>query len=715
MSVQLSATIASLVAPQLVASPSIVVNTTQGAPKTPRIISLTNLGSGSIRVTASSETSSGGNWLTITSQPDTVTNGAGSGITMAVDSSTLGPGVYTGTVIATGVSALLSTPASVIIPVTVTVSSNNHVIQVSQTGLTFTAIAGGGKPLPQSISISNIGAGSMNWSAQLSAPAAVPVNWLSLTPPSGTTVAGADASSVFLTVDPAGLLQGSYFAQIKIVSDADNSPQILTVSLVVKPAGSPSVSEVRPTALIFNGTAGSSPGSQFIKVSTLGSQSVSYSSTRQTQDGQNWLNHVPAANTIVPGQAETIVVQPDFSALSAGIYYGSIPIVFSDGTTASINVVSIVSTGPKTSGIVHASLRPLASPTTKTCKGNDFVLTLLPDNSSGPLSFVATPGGKLSASLDTCDHSTVAFSNCSSLKLGTVTVNAIIGGKPYCMNHEQGNMLSVGWPPLTTKDPTIKVSAAALELTGNRSTSTEPYTARLQSGVVAPQVAEGGIVNSAFYQKVSSVGLGGLVTIFGSSLADAGGVSGGFPAPFTLAGTKVTLQNTQLPILYASDGQLNVQIPYDVNPNVSQSLTVVYGNAQSSSFQLPVATAQPAIFGVDSTSQGKILNAAGDVVDSAHAARQGDTVTIFCSGLGPVTPPVPVGVGAPGPTNLVNPAKVFIGNMSADITYSGLVAGSSGLYQIITSIPAGVASGDTVPVTVQVSTYTSPIVTISVR
>jgi uncharacterized protein (TIGR03437 family) len=220
-------------------------------------------------------------------------------------------------------------------------------------------------------------------------------------------------------------------------------------------------------------------------------------------------------------------------------------------------------------------------------------------------------------------------------------------------------------------------------------------------------------VSAASPNTSQAVGLGGLVTIYGSQLATGSCAAAVVPLPQSLSGTTVMLQGKQLPMLYASNGQINVQIPYEVTPNVTQSLVVNRGGALSSAVPLAVASIQPSIFLAGPT-QGVIVDSNGTLKDANSPAAAGSVVIIYCTGLGPVTPSVASGVGAPGPTTLVNAASVTIGGQNAAIQYAGLTPGSPGLYQINAVVPSG-TSGDAVAVVLTVGTQSSPAATMAVR
>ena len=99
----------------------------------------------------------------------------------------------------------------------------------------------------------------MAWTAAASAIAPGPV-WLSVSPASGSSVAGSPPPSVELRVNTAGLPAGEYYGQVVVTApDADDSPQIVSVVLAVLPAGTNLPPVVQPTGLVFTGVAGQSP------------------------------------------------------------------------------------------------------------------------------------------------------------------------------------------------------------------------------------------------------------------------------------------------------------------------------------------------------------------------------------------------------------------------------------------------------------------------
>jgi hypothetical protein len=117
-------------------------------------------------------------------------------------------------------------------------------ISVSPASLSFTATAGGANPANQSLSITNSGGGTLNWTASSNQ------TWLSVSPTSGTA-----PSTATVSVNITGLAAGTYNGAITIsATGATNTPVTVPVTLTVNPV-------VSCTQLITNGgfESGTSP------------------------------------------------------------------------------------------------------------------------------------------------------------------------------------------------------------------------------------------------------------------------------------------------------------------------------------------------------------------------------------------------------------------------------------------------------------------------
>lgn len=106
--------------------------------------------------------------------------------------------------------------------------STQAAISVSPNSLTFTAIAGGSSPVPQTITVTNSGTAGSTLefvaSASLSSPFPVQID-----PSSGNVVAGA-STTLSVSVDPSALAPGTYTSSI-LISDPQSSNQYVTVPI----------------------------------------------------------------------------------------------------------------------------------------------------------------------------------------------------------------------------------------------------------------------------------------------------------------------------------------------------------------------------------------------------------------------------------------------------------------------------------------------------
>lgn len=180
---------------------------------------------------------------------------------------------------------------------------------------------------------------------------------------------------------------------------------------------------------------------------------------------------------------------------------------------------------------------------------------------------------------------------------------------------------------------------------------------------------------------------------------------GGSPLLTSLGGLSLQFGDSALaPLFFASTGQVNFQVPWELAGQTQTTIAATL-NSQSSALQtLNLAPLAPGIFSMNSqgSGQGAILDASYHLVDSSNPAAAGDTIEIFCTGLGPVTNQPATGSPASGTSvswTSVTPT-VTIGGAPALVTFSGLAPGYVGLYQVNAQVPAGLAINNEVPVAI---------------
>lgn len=186
--------------PTIGASPTSLsfIATQGGANPATQTLSISNTGDGTLSWTASDNAP----WLTLSPASG---NGDGA-VTLTVTTGALTAGSHSATVTLNATGA-----DSVTVPVTFTVATASvpPAIGVSPTSLSFTAIRGDVDPATQTLSISNTGGGTLNWTAIDNAP------WLTLLTLLGQA-SGTGNGVVTMSVSTGSLAVGTYTGSITI-------------------------------------------------------------------------------------------------------------------------------------------------------------------------------------------------------------------------------------------------------------------------------------------------------------------------------------------------------------------------------------------------------------------------------------------------------------------------------------------------------------------
>ena len=680
---------------------TVSITTNQGGEPRSSNLQVLNRGAGSLSFTANS---SGGTWLSVQPQQGTATQGSPASLVVTADPRGLDPGSYSGKIVVATANG-----QQVEVKVFVTVGAVKQTIQLSQTGLTFTVVSGGGSVPPQDFGVLNTGEGLMQWSATASTLAGG--SWLSVSPASGNTdAASLQIPRVNVAVDATAVAPGEYHGMIAVKSAAAiNTPQLVSVLLRVLPAGSDPGPLVRPTGLIFVSSADNpSATSDQVSVSNLSNRTRSFTSGLVTDDGRGKFTYLPTNSAVSPSKPVSVLVQSDPSALSPGIRYGVLTLLFSDGTHETVSLLSViappgVSKSAKTGAFAGTSCSSPVLRIQFTSLRQDF-LVVLGQPATVEVKVVDECGNLVGASSQAGAGVTASFSNRdSTMKL----------------NHVGNGVWRGTWRPVNpTSDGSVRITVTAFQAQGASIQSNQlDLAGRLAAGNT-PTVTSGGVVHAATDALVP-IAPGSLISIYGQNLADGTAVGSAPPLPLELQGAQVRFGDKVAPLTFARNDQLNVQIPFEIPVNTQYQIMVQRGNALSVPESLLVVPAQPGIFTVNQqgTGQGVILRSDGlTFAQPGSPASLGEIVVIYCTGLGIVSPPVAAGIPAPSPAAVtVNPVTVTIGGKSAEVKFAGLTPGFAGLYQVNAVVPPDVAPGDTVPVTLQVAGQTSPAVNMAVK
>ena len=589
-----------------------------------------------------------------------------------------------------------------------TVAAGTETILLSQTGLTFAAVVGGGAPPSQNFGVLNIGQGVMNWSAASTTLSGGP-GWLTVTPSSGST----DASSltipfVEVAVNASGLAPGDYYGRIQVTAPgAGNTPQIVSVVLTVLPAGSDPGPLVRPTGLIFTTLAGGpGPAPQEIQLSTLSARGTSFISGRLSDNPGNLFTNQPVEGALIPGQPSRIVVQPNLAGLQPQVYRGTLTLQFADGTPRTVGLLFVV-----VGGAGAASAKRVGR-SAGDCAPSK-VLPLFTSLSADFTVPVAWPTPLDVRVVDDCGDPMTG---------GSVVASFSNGDPPLSMASLKDGRWSGTWQARNQGSSRMVVTLNAAS-TGGTLRGAAQVSGSLRANPDPPVVSPGGVISSVGPPSQAPVAPGSLISILGSRLAETQSSPATPPLPDQLDVTRVLFAGRLLALADVRADQINAQIPYDIPVNARYPLIVQRAATGSSAEELTVAAAQPVIFTMDrsGTGQGLIYHLAADgtrvPADSQNPLKAGDRILVQCAGLGAVTPALAAGVAAPAdrPVSTVAQVGLRIGGVDAAVSFAGLVAGQVGVYQVQATVPAGVSPGDAIPVVLNVAGQSSPVVTAVVR
>src|SRR5262249_19883269 len=140
---------------------------------------------------------------------------------------------------------------------------------------------------------------------------------------------------------------------------------------------------------------------------------------------------------------------------------------------------------------------------------------------------------------------------------------------------------------------TVSVSATAIGL-----------TPLLASGTIEPPptIAPNGVVNGASFEQGKPLAPGSYITIFGTALQEPNlpRVATNLPLPLVIQGTKVSFDRNGISepghLVFSSPGQINLQVPWELQGQSSAQIKVLSTNAVSAVTTIQLANFAPAFF-----------------------------------------------------------------------------------------------------------------------
>jgi uncharacterized protein (TIGR03437 family) len=578
-------------------------------------------------------------------------------------------------------------------------------IVLSQTGFFFRTAVDGESASPRTLRVLNGGGGTLSFTASSRTLSGGP-NWLKISPSQGSTSVTSGPASITISVDPTGLAAGNYYGQIQIAAPGViNSPRFATVVLMVlSPSETPTPS-VDPAGLVFTGSpGGSSPAAQTITVSKLRGAAVQFTSKLTFNEGKTFLTAQPSTGTVAPKSPVRITLQPGITGLPAQVYTASLDLTFSDGSLRSIPVALTLAAGAATSSFAKRQARDASCTAAKLVP----VVTALGSGFSVPAGFPVTLEAKV---VDDCGQ---------PLMSGTVSASFSNGDPALSLTSLQDGTWAATWQPRNGSSVTVTVKAQG---SPSSITGTTQISGQLSSNSDPPILGAGGILNNASYQLESPTAPGTLVAIFGSNLTTQAAAAGALPLPTQLNDTEILMGGTSMPLLYAYPNQVGAMVPFDVAANASQQVIVRRGSTYSVPESVFVSHADPGAFTTDATGKGSAIvagvNADGSsfIVSPSAPAALGGVIVIYCTGLGAVQTTLEAGDPTPlSPlAQTTDTVTATIGGAQAQVLFSGLVPGFSGLYQVNAIVPGNAPTGDAVPLILTAGGAPGPSVNIAVK
>jgi uncharacterized protein (TIGR03437 family) len=221
------------------------------------------------------------------------------------------------------------------------------------------------------------------------------------------------------------------------------------------------------------------------------------------------------------------------------------------------------------------------------------------------------------------------------------------------------------------------------------------------AAVASPRIDR--IVNAA--DLTHALAPGSLISVLGRDLSPVNLATREMPWPTALGESCLTINGLPVPMVFVSPAQINAQLPYHVDGNVTVVLRTPGGI--SDNFNLTILPTAPGVFRTGSAGPATDLPTVvrsrnGQLATLSNPVHHGDTIEIYLTGLGRTSPSVEAGTPAPfAPlaSALIEPV-VTLGGVQLPVSFAGLAPGQIGVYQINAVVPSIVPTGLSIPLAI---------------
>lgn len=531
----------------------------------------------------------------------------------------------------------------------------------SPSSVTFNYTLGSTLPAAQAVSVR----ASAGTPAYLVTIIGANSQWLTASPDAGNLPA-----NVSVRVNPTSLAVGTYQAQINFAATGVANPLKISVTLVV--VNSLPMLSVSVTALAFNSPP-AQPAPQTFRLTTTGGPVPFTVAT-----GSAWLTVTPSTGVVLPGAPVTISVQPDSTNLSASAtpYAGKVTIT--------------------ASGVVAASKTQLVNVTFLVNALQPTITSVWP-----PGVLVNTPTATVTIRGSGYYSASVVMIGSQNLPTTVVSSTIVLATVPPVLLTTPGTLnFFVTNPPPGGSSATVAflvTAAPIVQVTTN--------SASAVSGPVSP-----GEIVTMYGQGIGPVAAYAMQDANNDGFVDT-----------NVNGYTVTIDTFPSPILYLSQNQITVQVPYESTQGTGKAIQISNGTSLATG-AVDINPTAPGIFTLDGSGTGQIAALNFGVISQTYSlngasspAHAGDTIILYLTGEGDyAAATIPSRTGFLIPTGLtplpqISPLpSVTIGGQPAVVAFAGPLVGSLlGILQVNATVPAGSSTGASVPVIVTIGALTT--------
>jgi uncharacterized protein (TIGR03437 family) len=588
-------------------------------------------------------------WCTIGSFPASLAGGPAAPVYVSVDPAQLAFGFYRTAV------DIVTSAGGASVPVTFFIGQTGG-MTLAPSGAQFAMQAGGAPGNPNGSFRIGVAGGAVSWTASVRPGA----NWLTLASSSGT-VSNSQPGNVSFSINgsAAALAAEAYYGTIEVTaSGVVNSPQDFQVVLNLTPPTQSAEPDPEPAGLLFLSTVGGSPAPQTVTVYSDSATLASYQAAAATETG-SWLSVTPPVGATSSASPDQSSVTVNTAGLAPGVYRGGVSYAGSGAGAPTVSATLIVQPG---AGCAASALAPApAGPVDNFSVAAMWptTLTVLLRNDCG----AAVTDGQVVASFSTGDP-----------PLTLSPVNGVAG------------LYSATWTP---RQSAARVIVSARATAAGLAAATAQISGSVMPNNI-PEVAANGVLLPFQSQIGGALAPGTVVSIYGSNLGESEEQASSIPLPTAMNGVSVRIGGISAPLFYAGAGQINAQIPFELDPSKQYQVVVDANGALTAAQMIQLSPAAP---GLAAFPDGGVIAQHwldSSLITAASPARPGEYIVLYLVGMGQTDNPVASGAASPlDPlSRVLSPPVVTLGGNSVPtLLFAGLTPGSVGLYQIDLQVP----------------------------